>query len=212
MLGIDNYHVFVLSAILLNITPGSDTMYILGRTISQGKSAGLMSVFGIVTGTFAHTLFAAFGLSVVLMQSALAFEVIKWAGAGYLIYLGIRSLLTKEYANGAGNIRDKHLKKVYMQGFLTNLLNPKVALFFLAFLPQFVIVKGDYGVLPFVLLGLTFIVTGTIWCSLLVLFSDLAASHIRKGHISKYLNKLSGIIFVALGLKLLQTENMWEDY
>jgi RhtB (resistance to homoserine/threonine) family protein len=205
MLGIDHYLFFVLSALLLNITPGSDTMYILGRTISQGRSAGMMSVFGIVTGTFAHTLFAAFGLSVVLMQSALAFIVIKWAGAGYLIYLGIRTLLTRQHANDADSIRVEHLKKVYMQGFLTNLLNPKVALFFLAFLPQFISAKGDYGVLPFVLLGLTFIVTGTIWCSLLVIFSDMAARHIRKNHISKYLNKISGIIFVALGLKLLQS-------
>jgi RhtB (resistance to homoserine/threonine) family protein len=205
MLGIDHYLLFVLSAVLLNITPGSDTMYILGRTISQGRSAGMMSVFGIVTGTFAHTLFAAFGLSVVLMQSALAFDVIKWAGAGYLIYLGIRTLLTRQHENDAHTIRDEQLKKVYMQGFLTNLLNPKVALFFLAFLPQFVNAKSDYGILPFVLLGLTFIVTGTVWCSLLVIFSDMAARHIRKGHISKYLNKISGIIFVALGLKLLQT-------
>jgi RhtB (resistance to homoserine/threonine) family protein len=205
MLGIDHYLLFVLSALLLNITPGSDTMYILGRTLSQGRSAGMMSVFGIVTGTFAHTLFAAFGLSLVLMESALAFNVIKWAGAGYLIYLGLRTLLTRQSEDDAQSMRDEHLKKVYIQGFLTNLLNPKVALFFLAFLPQFVSAKSDYGVLPFVLLGLTFIVTGTVWCSLLVIFSDMAARHIRKGHISKYLNKISGIIFVALGLKLLQT-------
>jgi threonine/homoserine/homoserine lactone efflux protein len=129
MLGIDHYLLFVLSALLLNITPGSDTMYILGRTISQGRSAGMMSVFGIVTGTFAHTLFAAFGLSVILMQSALAFNVMKWVSSGYLIYLGLRTLLTRHSKNDADSMRDEHLKKVYMQGFLTNLLNPKVALY-----------------------------------------------------------------------------------
>lgn len=204
MLGIEHYGLFLLSGILLNITPGSDTLYIFGRSLSQGKAAGMMSVFGIISGAMLHTLFAALGLSVILMHSALAFSVIKWAGAAYLVYMGIKSVRSRTPLDGADGTKPKEeLRKIYLQGMLTNVLNPKVALFYLAFLPQFVSPEHGYGPIPFLLLGLTFITTGTLWCSLIVVCSDLARKHLLKGKVSLYLNKITGLIFISLGLKLL---------
>lgn len=205
MLGIDHYTVFLVSCLLLNITPGSDTLYILGRSLAQGRTAGMMSVFGIISGAAVHTVLAAFGLSLILMKSVLAFQLIKWIGAGYLIYMGIKALKLKSDEAGVKQMQRITNRKVYMQGFWTNLLNPKVALFYLAFLPQFVSVDNTYGALPFLILGLTFITTGTLWCSLIVLGTDLASRKLRSGSLSKYLNKLTGIIFIALGIKLLRT-------
>ncbi|NEW06282.1 LysE family translocator [Paenibacillus sp. SYP-B3998] len=205
MLGIDHYTVFLISGLLLNITPGSDTLYILGRSLSQGKAAGMMSVFGIITGALVHTVLAAFGLSLILMKSVLAFQLIKWVGAIYLIYMGIKAIKSNSSGDMTKQMERTANRKIYVQGFLTNLLNPKVALFYLAFLPQFVSVDNTYGALPFLILGLTFIVTGTLWCSLIVLGTELASSKLRSGSLAKYLNKFTGVIFIVLGIKLLRT-------
>ncbi|CAH1209084.1 Homoserine/homoserine lactone efflux protein [Paenibacillus plantiphilus] len=205
MPGIEHYTLFVLSAIILNLTPGSDTLYIVGRTLSQGRSAGLFSVLGIVSGALLHTLFAAVGLSIILMQSAIAFTIVKWAGAAYLIYLGVRALFSKSdgiVMDDAERTRSM-LGKIYWQGLVTNLLNPKVAIFYLAYLPQFIAHKQAYGALPFLILGITFIVTGTIWCVLLVMSAELMSRTIRKSKLSGQLNKVMGAIFIYLGLKLL---------
>ena len=204
-MGIEHYYLFIISGLLLNMTPGTDTFYILGRTISQGRNAGFMSILGTVSGAFAHTMFAVLGLSVLLAESVLAFSIVKWLGAGYLIYLGIKSLFSKgESAGSLAQLEKSALKKIYLNGFLTNLLNPKVALFYLAFLPQFIRGDNPYGGLPFLLLGLTFITTLTIWYTLMVLFSDLATRRMRQNaNISAYLNKLAGVIFIALGVKVL---------
>lgn len=204
MLGIEHYTVFLFSGLLLNMTPGSDTLYIFGRCMSQGKTAGMMSVFGIISGAAIHTAFAAFGLSAVLMHSALAFNLIKWIGAAYLVYLGIRSILSKENpALESNSMQREGFRKVYLQGLLTNVFNPKVALFYLAFMPQFVSADQSYGALPFLILGLTFITTGTLWCTLLVVISDFMTQRLRKSQFGKYLNKVTGFIFVGLGIKLL---------
>ncbi|MBD0380775.1 LysE family translocator [Paenibacillus sedimenti] len=205
MLGIDHYTVFLVSCVVLNITPGSDTLYILGRSLAQGRAAGMMSVFGIISGAIVHTVLAAYGLSLILMKSALAFQLIKWIGAAYLIYMGIKALRSKSDASGMKQMERTANRKIYMQGFLTNLLNPKVALFYLAFLPQFVSADNSYGAIPFLILGLTFITTGTLWCCLIVLGTELASRRLRSGSMAKYLNKLTGIIFIALGIKLLRT-------
>ncbi|WP_123043609.1 LysE family translocator [Cohnella candidum] len=205
MFGIEHYTLFLLSGILLNLTPGTDTLYILSRTVAQGKRAGILSVLGIVSGVFFHTLFAAFGLSVILMQSALAFSVVKWLGAGYLIYIGIKSLKSRANPLVLEQTERTAGKKIYLQGLLTNVLNPKVALFFLAFLPQFIEPDRTTGVLPFILLGLTFIVTGTLWNFVLVWGSSLLTRKLRSGSVAKYLNKISGVVFIGLGIKLLRT-------
>ncbi|TJY40905.1 LysE family translocator [Cohnella pontilimi] len=206
MLGIEHYELFLLSGVLLNLTPGTDTLYILSRTVAQGKSEGLMSAAGINCGALIHTLFAAFGLSVVLMQSALAFNLVKWIGAAYLIYMGIKSIRTRSNPFELQHMGQAKKHKLFFQGMLTNVLNPKVALFFLAFMPQFIDPEHTSGALPFIILGLTFIVTGSIWNIILVLCSSWMTRRLRSSvNFSKYLNKLTGVIFVGLGIKLLRT-------
>ena len=209
MFGIENFSLFIISGILLNLTPGVDTFYIIGRSVSQGRMAGIISVFGVITGVFIHTIAVAFGLSAILATSSIAFTIIKYLGAFYLIYLGIQAFRKKnEVQYVLGNTKYTEKKwKIYKQGVLSNTLNPKIALFFLSFLPQFVDPLQNYGVLPFILLGITFAITGLIWCLILAIFSSHASKSLRNN--SKFniiLNKLSGGLFVLLGLKLLTLE------
>jgi threonine/homoserine/homoserine lactone efflux protein len=162
---IHDYWLFVAAAILLNLTPGQDTMFIIGRSLTGGLRAGLAAAVGISVGSIGHTLAAALGLSVILATSALAFTIVKLAGAAYLIYLGIRLLLAKPPATDAGTrlpSSSAAARSAFLQGILTNLLNPKVALFFLAFLPQFIDPHAGARSLAFLALGATFITTG-LW-------------------------------------------------
>lgn len=208
MFGIVNFSVFIITGIILNLTPGADTMYILGNSMSNGKKAGIMSALGISTGCIVHTILAALGLSVILAKSALAFNIIKYLGAAYLVYLGIRSFMSKSsLLIHNGDNEKSSFKNIYFQGIITNVLNPKVALFFLAFLPQFINPNNTYGTLPFLLLGCTFIITGTIWCIILAVFSSYLTGKIsEKVGLANSLNKISGIIFVGLGLNLLRAK------
>ena len=206
MFGIENYLGFIAAGIILNLTPGADTMYILTRSISQGRKAGIYSVLGITTGGLIHTIFASVGLSVILAQSATAFAVVKYVGVAYLMYLGIRMIIDK---NNSFNKDPQHseqldIKKIYRQGVLTNVLNPKVALFFLAFLPQFINPEYAAGFLPFMILGITFMTTGTLWCLFLAYAASLITKTLRENDtIGMILQKLSGLIFIGLGIKLL---------
>jgi len=134
MLGIHSLPLFVISGLLLNITPGQDTLYIVGRSVAQGKRAGLLSVAGIVSGTVVHTFAAAFGLSAILAASATAFVVVKLAGALYLIYLGITMAFRRTEETRPAEFARESDWAIYRAGLLTNVLNPKVALFFMAFL------------------------------------------------------------------------------
>ncbi len=206
MYGIENFGLFLLSGLMLNITPGADTMYILGRSISQGKKAGIMSVLGISSGSVLHTLLASFGLSIILAESVFAFNIVKYAGATYLVYLGLKALLSPNTF-----ILDKaktdNMLRIYCQGMITNLFNPKVALFFIAFLPQFIITNNNYGPLPFLLLGITFIITGTLWCIMLAICSSFATKKFRENEkILSLINRLTGTLFIGLGLKLVRTK------
>lgn len=204
MFGIHDFGIFLATSILLNLTPGTDTFYILGQTLSQGRSAGIASALGIASGAMVHTLAVAFGLSALLAASAAAFLVIKLAGAGYLIYLGAKMLLTRQPSSLlASDMPSARLFEVYRQGLLTNVLNPKVALFFLAFLPQFISAQGGSAYLGFMALGLCFVVTSTLWCFCLVWF----ASGLRRflnddGTILAVLHRAAGVLFIGLGLRL----------
>ncbi|WP_299978288.1 LysE family translocator [Desulfobacula sp.] len=205
MFGIENYLGFILAAIILTLTPGVDTMYILTRSVSQGRTVGLVSVAGIMSGCIVHVLCAAFGLSLILSSSAFIFMLVKWTGAIYLIYLGIKTLLEKnkafEISQSEYAVRD--LVKTYKQGVLTNVLNPKVGLFFLSFLPQFINPNHVNGPIPFLILGGTFLVTGTIWCLFLSLTAALMTNTLRNNKIvGILLQRLSGMIFIGFGLKL----------
>lgn len=204
-MGIINFEAFLLASILLNLTPGADTMYILGRSISQGKKAGLLSALGIGTGTLFHCLFVVLGLSIIIAKSALAFQIIKYIGAGYLIFLGIKMLSAKQKKSLDLSDLNKRTsnRKIFFSGILTNVLNPKVALFFLAFLPQFVQSENIENPLPFLILGLTFVTTGTFWGLTLAFFSSRMSSNIRENNrIKKWLDKVAGGIFIVLGVKL----------
>lgn len=206
MFGISNFETFLMAAIILNITPGADTMYILGRSISQGKKAGILSALGISTGSLIHCIVAAFGLSVIIATSAIAFSIIKYLGAAYLILLGWKALMKKskkEFEIEKLNPKKTSSWSIFVSGILTNILNPKVALFFLAFLPQFISANNTTNALPFIVLGLTFIATGTIWCLALALFSAKLSGKIRKNYrIKIWLDKITGGIFIALGIQL----------
>ena len=206
MENITNYYGFILSVILLSITPGADTVFILTKSIAGGYKQGLASVAGIVCGLFVHTSLAAFGLSVILMTSALLFNIVKIAGAAYLIYLGIMALKSKS------NIKLENKGDVvpffttFRQGFFTNILNPKVALFFLALLPQFVKSNAESAV-PFLILGLTFIFIGSLWSLFLVWASARMSQALRQSKFSYYLNKIAGVIFITLDLNILTLIN-----
>lgn len=205
MFGIINFETFLIAGILLILTPGTDTMYILGRSISQGRKSGVMSALGISTGILVHCLFAALGLSIILAKSALAFEVVKYLGAAYLIFLGVKSIIAKPQdsfeLDQLGT--NKSLKKIYMSGVLTNVLNPKVALFFLAFIPQFVDPTYAHSTLTFSLLGFTFFVLGSAYSFLLVFFAARLSTSIRNNYKFKtWLDRVTGLMFVGLGIKL----------
>ncbi|MED1107595.1 LysE family translocator [Bacillus paramycoides] len=206
MYGIINYEVFLLTGILLNLIPGADTMYIVGRSISQGRKAGVYSVFGIITGSLVHTLLVAFGLSIILTKSIVLFNTIKVIGVIYLVYLGIKMILDKTNVAFQASSNKLNIKKIYLQGLLTSLTNPKVSLFFIAFLPQFIDTKAS-GPMPFIILGLTFTVTGLFWCLFVAYFSSYVTKKLRGNQkVGMILNKVTGMIFIGMGLKLLQTK------
>ena len=205
MLGIENYGGFILACILLNITPGADTVYILARSISQGRRAGVFSVFGIITGSMMHTLGVALGLSLLLTSSSWMFAAVKFAGAAYLAFLGVELLRSKVqiFEQLPTDQERSSMKKIYYQGFLTNLLNPKVALFFLSFLPQFVNPLHGSASISFLVLGLTFMTTGTIWCVTLAYSASKVSSSLRRNDkIAFYLQKATGLLFILMAVKL----------
>lgn len=207
MLGITNFGLFLFTAVLMNITPGTDTMYIVSKSVSQGRKAGIYSVLGISTGSLVHTFLAAMGLSVILTTSYILFTAIKIIGAAYLIYLGVKMLFQSSLNMNISVTKDLSLKKIYMQGLITNITNPKVALFFISFLPQFIASDNTYGPFPFIILGLSFVIMGTMWCLLVANFSSYVTKNLRNNSKIEYiLNKITGIIFIGLGIKLFQTK------
>ena len=206
MSAIHDYWLFVAAAVLLNLTPGQDTMFIIGRSLTGGLRAGLAAAVGVSVGSIGHTLAAALGLSVILATSAPAFTIVKLAGAAYLIYLGIRLLLTKPLASEAGaqvTSSSSGARPAFLQGILTNLLNPKVALFFLAFLPQFIDPHAGARTFAFLALGATFITTGLIWCLVLaVAAARLQAFFVRNPNARTLIDRAVGALFLALGARL----------
>jgi RhtB (resistance to homoserine/threonine) family protein len=205
MYGVENYPGFIAAGILLNMAPGVDSVYILTRSITQGRRAGFYSVFGVITGVLIHTTLVSIGLTLLLAKSVIAFNIVKTAGILYLVYLGIRMLLNKKNIldNSVQQIHQVDLRKIYRQGLLTDLLNPKTILFFLSFLPQFIDPHNTHGAIPFLILGLTFTTTGTLWC----LFLAHTASSITKtlrdnARFEKWLQKICGLVFIGLGISL----------
>ncbi len=197
--------IFLVAALALNISPGPDMLYVISRSLGQGRRAGIVSALGIGAGTLVHTFVAAIGLSAILLSLPIAYELIRYAGAAYLVYLGLRMLLVKNIGRATsepgGSTNNYSLRSLFRQGVTTNVLNPKVALFFLAFLPQFVDQSKGAVALQMILLGLLFDTSGT---SVNVIVATLA------GRVSDSLKNRSGFsrfqkigpacILIALGL------------
>jgi RhtB (resistance to homoserine/threonine) family protein len=206
MLGTDHFLLFVVSGLALNITPGQDTFYIVGRTVAHGRRAGVFAVMGISTGCLIHTMAAAFGLSAILATSATVYHAIKLAGAAYLIYLGVSMVLERRAtAEQPADIDSARASTwaVFRGGLLSNVLNPKTALFFLSFLPQFVSPAAESRIVAFLFLGTVFIFNGTLWCLFLVWTALSVRKRIRSSRGAHLLVKrAAGAIFVGLGVKL----------
>ena len=209
MLGIHELWLFVLSGLLLNVTPGPDTAYIIGRSIQLGWRGGAAAALGICSGCLVHVSGAAIGLSALLMASSAAFTFIKWLGAAYLLFTGLQMLLSRRQPIADLTVQGGEitLRRVFWQGALTNVLNPKVALFFLAFLPQFVAADSPHKTLAFLLLGLIFIFNGTLWCLAVAAFAARAASRLRQSQgVIAWINRVLGGLFVYLGIRVAMLE------
>jgi threonine/homoserine/homoserine lactone efflux protein len=206
MLGIHEIWLFIISGLLLNVTPGPDTAYIVGRSVQLGWRGGTAAALGIGCGCLVHVFAAALGLSALLAASSTAFTLVKWAGAAYLCYIGVKMLLSQPRAtidDTATASAAISLRQVFLQGALTNVLNPKVALFFLAFLPQFVTADSLHKAAAFVLLGLIFVFNGTLWCLGVAAFAASAAGRIRQSSVvARWVNRALGGVFVYLGLRV----------
>jgi len=205
MFGTRDLSLFVAAGLLLNVTPGADTLYILGRSSTQGFRGGLLAALGIGTGCLVHITAAALGISALLAASATAFIAVKMIGAAYLVYLGLSLLVRKGSKSQLQVLSFSQSKgtRIFWQGFLTNVLNPKVALFFLAFLPQFISLDAPNKPLAMLFLGVLFDFNGTLW-NVFVAFaaSSLAKRVSRASAISKWLYRTIGALFIYFGVRL----------
>jgi threonine/homoserine/homoserine lactone efflux protein len=192
---------FVVAALVLLLTPGPAVLYIVARSLEQGRLAGLVSALGVHVGTLAHVAAAALGLSALLVSSALAFNAVKYLGALYLVYLGIRKLLGRDQAAEGRALAPRSLRRLFAQGAVVNVLNPKTALFFLAFLPQFVDVsKGAVGV-QILVLGLIFVALGVVSDGLYAVAAGTAGAWLkREGRLLRAERYVSGSVFIGLGV------------
>jgi threonine/homoserine/homoserine lactone efflux protein len=205
MFGIHDLGAFIVAGLLLNLMPGPDSLLIMSRSAIQGARAGCMAALGIGCGVFVHMFAAALGLSAILSTSATAFTVVKYGGAAYILYLAFGLLRSepRDAVTEAPALAPMPLSKIFAQGFLTNVLNPKVALFFLAFVPQFIHADAHYKAFAFIVLGCIFNLNGMLWCFALALFSAGAKARMKiNPRMSLWLNRTTGGLFVWLGVKL----------
>jgi threonine/homoserine/homoserine lactone efflux protein len=252
-----SFWVFAFASLMLNITPGNDMIYIVSRSTGQGVRAGVVSALGVMTGCLVHILAAVAGLSAIIARSAMAFQIIKYIGAAYLVYLGTRSLLSRERAffqreesaeglkvnsgrpemnsaglevnscrpegrsvepqessvrpegrlgRASGRLAPISQGKIFWQGVLTNVLNPKVALFFLAFLPQFIDIKAVHPQSQILFLGIWFDISGTLVnIGVAILFGRIGDWLSRSPRIIRVQEKITGLVLIALGIKVALT-------
>ncbi|CAN5676427.1 LysE family translocator [soil metagenome] len=195
---------FLTASVALIVTPGPDMIYVVTRGIAQGRAAGLVSAWGACSGLILHTMLASLGLSALLQSSVTAFTIVKYAGAAYLIYLGIKAFLNCEHFSvPQESAAELQLKKVFLQGMLSNVLNPKIALFFLAFLPQFVSPALGSVALQMLVLGLIFTVLALLVFNVIACFSGTLGGWLtQKPAFADGLRWLTGSVLVGLGLRL----------
>ena len=205
-LGIQHFGAFVLACIALALTPGLDTFYILARSGREGRTVGVAAVLGINTGCLVHTLAAVLGISAILMTSALAFAALKYLGAAYLVWMGVRMLLAKQSARQPTVTRGRGLGAAFRQGMLTNVLNPKVALFFLAFLPQFVSMQAAHPQWGLAVLGLSFIGVGLVWSMVLAMLGGQVHRLLdARPHFGQWMDRACGTVLLGFGIRLALT-------
>lgn len=205
-MGIHDLWLFILAGALLNVTPGPDMALVIARSTQHGPRAGIAAALGIGVGTFFHIAAAAVGISALILASAWAFTAVKWVGALYLIYLGIQTLRAAfSQAQAAAPLvatAPASLAQIFRQGVLTNALNPKVAIFFLAFLPQFVDADAPSTAMAFLTLGLIFDVVGTLWNVAVALAAGWLAATAPSQRLKLWLERGIGALFVGVGVKL----------
>jgi len=201
MIGISTLGLFIVAALALLVTPGPAVLYIVARSIDQGRWAGLVSTLGIGVGTLFHVAAAAFGVSALLMSSALAFNLVKYVGAAYLIYLGLRKLMVKEAVENPTGGQPQKLSRIFLQGVVVNLLNPKTALFFFAFLPQFVQVGHGTVAFQIFLLGAIFVGLGICSDGIYAMLAGSIGGWL-KGNLGflRAQRYFAGGVFIALGV------------
>lgn len=193
--------IFIFAAWVLLVTPGPAVLYIIARSIDQGRMAGMMSTLGVGVGTLFHVAAAALGVSALLVSSALAFNIVKYLGAAYLIYLGLRKLFGDDKAARPAKLERNKLSHIFYQGVLVNLLNPKTALFFFAFLPQFADVSQGNVARQILLLGTIFVLMGIVSDGLYALLAGTVGGWLRGNlRFLRAQRYFSGGIFVALGV------------
>jgi threonine/homoserine/homoserine lactone efflux protein len=208
MLGTQDLIQFIIAGILLNIAPGHDSILIMTRSATQGWRAGSAAALGVGTGTLVHIMAAALGLSALLATSATAFTIVKLAGAAYLLYVGVSMLLSRaksaeQTQEGTTSQPLLSHRKIFVQGFLTNVLNPKVAIFFLAFVPQFIAADASNKPLALIFLGCIFNFNGMIWCHILAVSTAFARQRVAVNQaVTLWLNRFIGLMFVSFGIKL----------
>jgi threonine/homoserine/homoserine lactone efflux protein len=197
------FGLFVAAALALLLVPGPAVLYVVARSVDQGRPAGLASVLGVGIGSLVHIAFAAIGLSALLASSAAAFSVVKWLGAAYLIWLGLQRLLTQGEEDATAAVEPERLSRVFLQGIIVNVLNPKTALFFLAFLPQFVDPVRGAAWTQIVVLGATFVAVGLCTDSLYALLGGTAGDWLRRKRHSasfRWMRRyIPGGVYIALG-------------
>ena len=198
-----NLALFVTASLAVIVAPGPDNVYVLTRGIAQGREVALASAWGMCSGLLFHTTLAAIGLSAILAQSAVAFSIVKYAGAAYLVYLGVRAFLSREEAPSAEETPAVKLRSFFFRGLTMNLLNPKVAVFFLAFLPQFASSATDGVALRLVAFGLIFALLSVVVFSAIAIFSGVVGDRLsRKPRFATALQWLTGCVLIGLGLRL----------
>ena len=207
MFQVENFYLFLSVSILVNVSPGPDMLYTAARSLSQGTKAGIFSALGICAGCLFHITAAVFGLSKIMEESVLLFSIIKYAGAAYLIWLGLRSFFkTKSSPNEIAPLPPLSNRKIFFQGMITNLLNPKVAIFFLSFLPQFIQQDSPFIKQQIAFLGIWFAIQGTL---ILILVASLTGAFStllqRKKNFWRWQERITGTILVGLGIKMLFT-------
>src|SRR5215216_229375 len=197
------FALFVAAALVLLIVPGPSVLYIVARSIEGGRTAGLVSVLGVQTGAILHIAFATLGLSAILASSAVAFSVVKWLGAAYLVWLGLKRIFGRDDEKGDVAVEPKQLSRVFSQGVIVNTLNPKTALFFLAFLPQFVDPARGAAWTQIMLLGAIFVILALCTDGLYALLSGTASGWLRRKTESAAFRRgqrfVSGGVLIALG-------------